>query len=220
MGCVTPCACVNFDSKAVYQSLHQLTIIPPILGSATLVTRNKSWELPTNCRKTMLVLVRFFELNECHRRGDLEPQHAETKRSPRTPNQSTTLRLPTRTFIWRPKPRHPHWFPTCQRLIRVPLTRSNSAAPGTADIVSMCARARSIQWSPWWLSLGQKTAARYSGISGFAAQQSDCPRVFRLIRPKQPIASQNSCSARGCLISSHCGRPVGVIGCNGTVYKI
>ena len=70
----SPCVCVNVDSKAVYQSLHRLTIIPPILGSATLVTRNKSWELPTNCRKTILELVRIFELNECHRRGDLERQ--------------------------------------------------------------------------------------------------------------------------------------------------
>jgi hypothetical protein len=70
----SPCVCVNFDSKAVYQSLHRLTIIPPILGSATLVTRNKSWELPTNCRKTMLDPVRIFELNECHRKGDFEPQ--------------------------------------------------------------------------------------------------------------------------------------------------
>jgi hypothetical protein len=87
----SPCVCVNFDSKAVYQSLHQLTIIPPILGSATLVTRNKSRELPTNCRLTELELLRISCLNVCHCRGDLEPQHAETKRSPRTPNQSTTL---------------------------------------------------------------------------------------------------------------------------------
>ena len=59
---------------AVYQSLHQLTIIPPILGSATLVTRNKSRELPTNYRKTMLELVRISSLNVCHRRGDFEPR--------------------------------------------------------------------------------------------------------------------------------------------------
>ena len=136
-GMRSPCVCVNFDRKAVYQSLHQLTIIPPILGSATLVTRNKSWELPTNCRKTMLELVRIFELNVCHRRDDIEPEYSETMRWPRARSQSTTLRLPTRTFIWRPKPRHPHWFPTCQRLIRVPLTRSNSAAPRTDDIVSV-----------------------------------------------------------------------------------
>ena len=70
----SPCVCVNFASKAVYQSLHQLTIIQPILGSATLVTGNKSWELPTNCRKTMLELVRISRLNVCHRRGDFEPQ--------------------------------------------------------------------------------------------------------------------------------------------------
>ena len=71
-GMRSPCVCIDLDSKAVYQSLHQLTIIPPILGSATLVTRNKSWEFPTNCRKTMLELVRISRLNVCHRRDDLE----------------------------------------------------------------------------------------------------------------------------------------------------
>ena len=133
----SPCVCVNVDSKAVYQSLHRLTIIPPILGSATLVTRNKSWELPTNCRKTMLVLVRFSKPNVGHCRDDIEPpstRKPSESRESAEPKYNT--RPPTRTSTWRPKPRHPHWFPTCQRLIRVPLTRSNSAAPGTADIVS------------------------------------------------------------------------------------
>ena len=75
----SPCVCVNFASKAVYQSLHQLTIIQPILGSATLVTRNKSWELPTNYRKTMLELVRISRLNVCHCKGDFEPQAHENQ---------------------------------------------------------------------------------------------------------------------------------------------
>jgi hypothetical protein len=133
----SPCVCVNFDSKAVYQSLHRLTIIPPILGSATLVTRNKSWELPTNCRKTMLELVRIFKLNECHRRDDFEPQtrgsqtiaeSAEPKYDTEAASESVHL-VATASVS--------SCFPTCQRLIRVPLTRSNSAAPRTDDIVSV-----------------------------------------------------------------------------------
>jgi hypothetical protein len=135
----SPCVCVNFDSKAVYQSLHRLTIIPPILGSATLVTGNKSWELPTNCRKTMLELVRIFELNECHRSGDLEPQTrgnhamAESEKP-----KYDTLRLPTRTSIWRPRPRHPICFSTCKHWQPLKSTSSslNAAVPWTTDIVS------------------------------------------------------------------------------------
>ena len=111
----SPCVCVNFDSKAVYQSLHRLTIIPPIVGSATLVTRNKSWELPTNCRKTMLELVRISRLNVCHCKGDLEPQTrgnqamAESA-EPRYDSEaiSENVRLATIACV-------SNWFLICQR---------------------------------------------------------------------------------------------------------
>ena len=132
------CVCVNFDSKAVYQSLHQLTIIPPILGSATLVTRNKSWELPTNCRKTMLELVRIFELNVCHRRDDLEPpstRKPSDRRERRIKYDAETadenVHLATETSS-----------PDVLLDLSAPesesaLTRSNSAAHRTFDSVSV-----------------------------------------------------------------------------------
>ena len=177
----SPCVCVNFDSKAVDQSLHRLTIIPSILGSATLVIPNKSWELTTNYRKTMLELVRrISKPNVGHCRDDIEPPSTRKpsdrrERRIKVQHEAADENVHLATETSSPDMLLDLSAPESEST----LTRSNSAAPGTADIVSMCARARSIQWSPWWLSLGQKTAARYSGISGFAAQQSDCPRVFR-----------------------------------------
>ncbi len=117
-------------------------------------------------------LLQISRQNECHGRGDFEPQtrgnqtiaeRAEPRYDSEAADENVHL-VATASVS--------SCFPTCQRLIRVPLTRSNSAALRTDDIVSMCARARSIQRSLWSLSLGQRTAERYPGISGFAAQQT------------------------------------------------
>jgi hypothetical protein len=132
----SPCVCVNFDSKAVYQSLHQLTIIPPILGSATLVTCNKSWELPTNCRKTMLELVRISRLNVCHYKGDFEPQTrgnhamaeiAEPKYDTEAANENVHLVTETSS---------PALVPDLPTKGSESAPCSNSTTPRTADTVS------------------------------------------------------------------------------------
>ena len=148
--------------------------------------------------------MRISKPNVSRRSADFELQHAKTKRSPRAPNQGTTLWLPTRTFIWRPKPSHPHLFPTCQRRIRDsspdPTLRHLELLTSCQSSLNPIDPAVSV-----FVFLGSEDSGTLPTDSGFAAQKTGLPWIFRAIRPKQTIAPQNSCSARRSLISSHEG---------------
>ena len=171
-----------------------MTIIPPILGSATLVTRNKSWELPTNCRKTMLELVRISRLNVCHYKGDFEPQTrgnhamaeiAEPKYDTEAANEN--VHLVTQTL----SPDLLFDLPAEATLKVDQLLLELCCSMDDWHHVSRF-RARFSQRSPWSLTSGQMTEERYPGISGFAAQQTGLLSVFRVIRTNQPIAPRKS----------------------------
>lgn len=166
----SPCVCVNSDSKAVYQSLHRFTIIPPILSSATLVTRSKSWELPTNCRNTMLERRRISKPNVGHCRDDIDPpstRKPSESRESAEPKYNT--RLPTRTSIWRPQPPHPTCFSTCQR--RNPSQLSPDPTLLHIELLTAC------QWVSEF-RLGQQTAERYRWIDAFAVNRTGSDGVF------------------------------------------
>ena len=165
----SPCVCVNFASKAVYQSLHQLTIIQPILGSATLVTGNKSWELPTNCRKTMLELVRISRLNVCHRRDDLESpstRKPSDRRERRIKYDAETadenVHLATETSS-------PALVPD------LPAAAPSQLSPDPTllhiELLTAC------QWVSEF-RLGQQTAERYRWIDAFAVNRTGSDGVF------------------------------------------
>jgi len=67
--------------------------------------------------------------------------------------------------------------------------------PLPAGIVSVGARTRSVTAND----------QRHPCVLPFLAKQLDWPGIFGGIRSNQLITPQNSCSARKCLISSHCG---------------